>query len=227
MANVDIIGITRMAVGGSAFQSTNHQEKNMKIIVIGATGTIGRAVSEQLAASHEVIRVGHSGGQYQVDIADPASVEALFGKIGPVDAVVVTAGNLHFAPLAEFDAEKMNVGLQHKLMGQVNVALAAQRHLNDGGSITLTSGIVSAEPIRYGVNATVVNSAVDGFVQAAAIELPRGLRINSVSPSVLVESMDNYGPYFQGFEPVPASRVTQAYVRSVAGLQTGKVYQVW
>lgn len=199
----------------------------MKVIVIGATGTIGRAVSEQLAARHEVIRVGRSGGQHQVDIADPASVEALFRRIGPADAVVVTAGNLHFGPLAELDADKMNVGLQHKLMGQVNVALAAQRHLNDGGSITLTSGIVGAEPIRYGINATTVNAAVDGFVRAAAIELPRGLRINVVDPSVLQESMEAYGPYFQGFEPVPASRVAQAYSRSVDGLQTGRVYRVW
>ncbi|MEC4723206.1 short chain dehydrogenase [Noviherbaspirillum sp. CPCC 100848] len=199
----------------------------MKVIVIGATGTIGRAVSEQLAARHEVIRVGRSGGQHQVDIADPASVEALFRRIGPADAVVVTAGNLHFGPLAELDADKMNVGLQHKLMGQVNVALAAQRHLNDGGSITLTSGIVGAEPIRYGINATTVNTAVDGFVRAAAIELPRGLRINVVDPSVLQESMKAYGPYFHGFEPVPASRVAQAYSRSVDGLQTGKVYRVW
>jgi NAD(P)-dependent dehydrogenase (short-subunit alcohol dehydrogenase family) len=199
----------------------------MKVIVIGATGTIGRAVSEQLAARHEVIRVGRSGGQHQVDIADPASVDALFAKVGPADAVVVAAGDLHFGPLAELDARKMNVGLQHKLMGQVNVALAAQRHLNDGGSVTLTSGIVGAEPIRYGVNATVVNAAVDGFVQAAAIELPRGLRINSVNPSVLQESMEVYGPYFYGFEAVPASRVAQAYVRSVDGLQTGKIYKVW
>lgn len=107
------------------------------------------------------------------------------------------------------------------------MALAAQHHLNDGASITLTSGIVSHEPIRYGANATAVNAAVDGFVRAAAIELPRGLRINAVSPSVLQESMEGYGPYFHGFEPVPASRVAMAYVKSVDGLQTGQVYRVW
>jgi NAD(P)-dependent dehydrogenase (short-subunit alcohol dehydrogenase family) len=199
----------------------------MKVIVIGATGTIGRAVTEQLATRHEVIRVGKTGGQYQVDIADIGSVHKLFDKTGKADAVVVAAGDLHFGPLAEITPEQFNIGLQHKLMGQVNVALAAQRYLNDGGSITLTSGIVGDEPIRFGVNATTVNSAVEGFVRAAAIELPRGLRINVVNPSVLQESMDAYGPYFHGFEPVPASRVAQAYVKSVDGLQTGRIYRVW
>jgi NAD(P)-dependent dehydrogenase (short-subunit alcohol dehydrogenase family) len=174
-----------------------------------------------------VVRVGNTNGQYQVDIADPASVDALFARVGKADAVVVAAGNVHFGPLSEITPQQFHIGLQHKLMGQVNVALAAQRHLNDGGSITLTSGIVGDEPIRYGVSATMVNAAVEGFVRAAAIELPRGLRINGINPSVLQESMDAYGPYFYGFEPVPATRVAQAYVKSVDGLHTGRVYRVW
>lgn len=199
----------------------------MKVIVIGASGTVGRAVVEQLASRHDIIKVGKKQGQYQVDIADPRSVHALFGQVGKADAVVVAAGDLHFGPLAEITPEQFQLGLGHKLMGQVHVALAAQRYLNDGGSITLTSGIVGEQPIRFGVNATTVNTAVEGFVRGAAIELPRGLRINAVSPSVLQESMEGYGPYFQGFEPVPASRVAMAYARSVDGLQTGMVYRVW
>jgi len=199
----------------------------MKVIVIGASGTIGRAVVEQLAVRHEVIRVGKTSGQHQVDMTDIESVHRLFDKVGKADAVVVAAGEVHFGPLLELSPEQFSIGLQHKLMGQVNVALAAQQHLNDGGSITLTSGIVGHDPIRFGTNATAVNAAVEGFARAAAIELPRGLRINVVCPSVLQESMDAYGPYFHGFEPVPASRVATAYVKSVDGLQTGQVYRVW
>ncbi|GAB3541809.1 short chain dehydrogenase [Noviherbaspirillum agri] len=199
----------------------------MKVIVIGASGAIGRAVSQQLAARHEVIRAGKTSGQHQLDMTDIQSVHSMFERIGRADAVVVAAGEVHFGPLADFTPEQFGVGLRHKLMGQVNVALAAQQHLNDGGSITLTSGIVAHDPIRFGVNATTVNAAIEGFVRAAAIELPRGLRINVVSPSVLQESMDAYGPYFQGFEPVPAQRVATAYVKSVDGLQTGQVYRVW
>jgi NAD(P)-dependent dehydrogenase (short-subunit alcohol dehydrogenase family) len=105
------------------------------------------------------------------------------------------------------------------------VALVAQEYLNDGGSITLTSGIVAEEPIRNGVSATMVNAAVEGFARAAAIELPRGLRINVVSPTVLAESMDSYGPFFVGFEPIAASRAALSYARSVDGAQTGQVYR--
>jgi NAD(P)-dependent dehydrogenase (short-subunit alcohol dehydrogenase family) len=199
----------------------------MKVIVIGASGTIGRAVVEQLAARHEIVPVGRNSGRYQADITSLQSVEALFDRIGSADAVVVAAGNLHFGPLGELTPEQFQVGLQDKLMGQVNVALAAQRFLKDGGSITLTSGIVASQPIRNGINATAVNSAVEGFARAASIEMPRGLRINVVSPSVLEESLESYGPYFLGFEAVPAKRVALAYSRSVDGLQTGQVYQVF
>lgn len=198
-----------------------------KIVVIGATGTIGQAVSTALKARHEVIEVGATRGQYRVDSTDPASIERLFSEIGKVDGIVTATGKLHFGPLPEMSVEQFWVGLRDKLMGQINLALVAQHHLNDGGSITLTSGILSEEPILQGVNATTVNAALDGFVRAAAIELKRGIRINVVSPTVLQESLASYGPFFYGFEAAPASRVAQAYSRSVEGAQTGQVYRVW
>lgn len=151
----------------------------------------------------------------------------LFEQAGKVDAVVVAAGAVHFGPLAELGPEQFQVGIASKLMGQVNVAQAAAEWLSDGGSITLISGIVAEQPIRFGASASMVNSAVEGFVRGAAIELPRGLRINAVSPTLLEESLDAYGPYFYGFEPTSADRVALAYSRSVEGAQTGQVYRVW
>jgi NAD(P)-dependent dehydrogenase (short-subunit alcohol dehydrogenase family) len=199
----------------------------MKVMVIGASGTVGKAVAEELGRRHEIVAVGSRSGEYQADIADIAQVKALFAKVGKVDAVVVAAGALHFAPLAGFSPEDFYVGLNSKLMGQVNVAMVAREYLNDGGSITLTSGIVAEEPIRNGASASMVNSAVEGFARGAAIELTRGLRINVVSPTVLAESLEAYGPFFYGFEPAAASRVALAYSRSVEGAQTGQVYRVW
>ena len=197
-----------------------------KIVVIGATGTLGQAVSAELKARHEVIEVGATRGQYRVDSTDPASIETLFREIDKVDGVVTTTGKVHFGPLPEMTIEQFWVGLRDKLMGQINVVLAAQQYVNDGGSFTLTSGILAEEPIREGANATTVNLALEGFVRGAAIELPRGIRINLVSPTVLTESMGGYAPYFRGFEPVTAHRAAQGYLRSVEGSQTGRVYRI-
>jgi NAD(P)-dependent dehydrogenase (short-subunit alcohol dehydrogenase family) len=197
-----------------------------KILLIGASGTIGQAVLANLGARHEVITVGRSSGAHHADLSQPASLAALFAAVGKVDAIVSTAGNLHFGPLADMTAEQFNLGLHDKLLGQVQLALLGHQHLNDGGSITLISGILSTEPIRNGANATAVNAAIEGFVTAAAIELPRGLRINAVSPTILTESVGVYGPFFPGFESVPAERVALAYQRSVEGAQTGRVYRV-
>ncbi|MBN3755189.1 short chain dehydrogenase [Paraburkholderia sp. Tr-20389] len=197
-----------------------------RIVVIGATGTLGKAVAAELKARHEVIEVGATRGAHQVDSKDPASVERLFEAIGKVDGVVTTTGKVHFGPLPEMTVEQFWVGLRDKLMGQINVVLAAQKYVNDGGSFTLTSGILADEPIRLGVSATTVNLALEGFVRGAAIELPRGIRINVISPTVLTESMESYAPFFRGFEPVDAKKAAQAYLRSVEGAQTGRVYRV-
>ncbi|WP_426785600.1 short chain dehydrogenase [Rahnella variigena] len=199
----------------------------MKILVIGGTGTLGKAVIREFGAEHEIITAGKTRGDFQVDITDENSVKALFKSTGKVDAIIATTGNLHFGPLTEMTAEQFNTGLQNKLLGQVRIALIGQSFLNDGGSVTLTSGIIADEPIRQGANATTVNAAVEGFVRGAAIELPRGIRINVVSPTVVEESLKAYGPFFPGFEAAPAARVAKAYRRSVEGAQTGRVYKVW
>lgn len=184
-------------------------------------------MASELGARHEIIAIGKTSGQYQVDITSEDSIRQLFARMGKVDAIVVTSGKAHFGPLASMTAEQFSIGLHDKLLGQIKVALIGQHHLHDGGSITLTTGILNEEPIRGGANAASVNAGVEGFVKAAAIEMPRGTRINVVSPNVLQESLDVYGPYFQGFEAVPAARVALAYSRSVEGAQTGKVFRVW
>ena len=198
----------------------------MKILLIGPQGTLGRAVAEELGARHQIIAAGRSSSELRIDLADRASITAALAQAGPVDAIVSAAGNVAFGGLLELTPEQWALGVNDKLMGQVNLALIAAPLLIDGGSITLTTGVLAQEPIRYGASATMVNAAIEGFVRAAAIELPRGIRINAVSPGVLSESMPGYGPYFRGFEPVPAARAALGFSRSVEGAQTGQIYRV-
>ncbi len=198
----------------------------MRIVVVGATGAIGKAVTAALQGRHEIVKVGHKGGDLQVDIKDAASIRKLFEKTGKFDALVSTVGKVHFGDFAKLTENEVEIGLKDKLMGQVNLVLIGRDYADDEASFTLTSGVLSHEPIRYGACASLVNGALDAFVRAAAIELPRGLRINVVSPGVLVESLPVFGDYFRGHEPVPGARVANAYVKSVEGRLTGQVFRV-
>ncbi len=199
----------------------------MKIVVVGASGTLGKALVEHLGQENELVQVAKSQGEYRLDITDGNSIKALFERVGKVDAIVSVTGNLHFGALEEMTAQNFSLGLNDKLLGQVNLALIGQHYLNKGGSITLTSGIVSEEPIIGGCNATTVNAAIEGFVRAAAIELNNGMRINAVSPSVVTESLDVYGPFFPGYESVSAKRVAMAFQRSLEGPLSGQTFKVW
>jgi NAD(P)-dependent dehydrogenase (short-subunit alcohol dehydrogenase family) len=198
----------------------------MKIIIVGGTGTVGKAVVNELKARHEIVVVGHEKGDFQVDLEDISSIEKLFHTMGAFNAVVSTTGKVHFGELKTMTPADYAKGINNKLMGQVNLVLVGSRFIADGGSFTLTSGILSHDPIRFGSSASMVNGALDSFVKAAAIELDRGIRINCVSPTMLTESLSAYGEYFRGFESVPAARVALAYSKSVEGLQTGQVYSV-
>jgi NAD(P)-dependent dehydrogenase (short-subunit alcohol dehydrogenase family) len=198
----------------------------MRIVVVGATGTIGKAVVAALQDRHEIVKIGNRGGDHQVDITDSNSIRALFEKTGRFDALVSAAGKVHFGDFAKLTEKEVEIGLRNKLMGQVNLVLIGRDYINDGGSFTLTSGLLSHDPILYGTSASLVNGALDAFVKGAAIELDRGVRINVVSPGVLVESLGVFGEYFRGHEPVPGSRVANAYVKSVEGRLTGQVFHV-
>jgi len=207
-------------------------ESRLRILLVGASGTLGRAVAAELGQRHEIIAAGRQSGAIHMDLTDVESIHRGLREAGPLDAVISTAGKVTFAPLADFSPASFGeslhtLGLSDKLLGQVNLALAARDHLHDGGSITLTTGILAEQPIAQGSSASLVNGAVEAFVRAVAIELPRGLRINAVSPSVLTEAMDGYGPFFRGFEPVPAARAALAFSRSVEGAQSGQIYKVF
>lgn len=199
----------------------------MKVLVVGASGTIGRLVIKEFAPRHEIIEVGKNQGRHRADITSEESIRQLFNQVGKVDAIIAVAGNVHWGPLKEMTAEQFELGLREKLMGQVNLTLIGRHFLNDGGSITLTSGSLSHDPYVGGASFTTVNSAIDGFVRGAAIELERGRRINAVSPNVLKESWGTYGAGVPGTDPVPGEKVVLAYRKSVEGQQTGQTYRVW
>ena len=198
----------------------------MKIIVVGGTGTIGAAVVKELAPRHEIVKVGGTSGDMQVDMTSQDSIRQMYEVVGKVDAVVCTAGQAHFGPLGQLTQKEFEVGLQSKFMGQVNLVLLGMNSINDGGSFTLTSGILSHDPILGGAAVTPINAAVDGFVRGASIEMPRGLRINSVSPGVLEESIDKLGSFFRGHVPVPGWKVALAYSKSLEGRLNGQVFSV-
>jgi len=206
--------------------ATRKSPPKSSVLLVGAGGTLGRAVQKELATRHRVIAASRKG-KHKVDITDSASIRRLFEQLGKVDAIACAAGHVHFGALADMTEALFAVGLRDKLMGQVNLAMIGRDWLNDGGSITLITGILAEQPIRYGTSASMVNGALEAFVRAAAIELPRGIRINAVSPNVFAESMPGYAPFFRGFEAIPVARAALAYSRSIEGAQTGQIYRVY
>ena len=197
----------------------------MKIIIVGATGTIGKKVTELLTANHEVITVGRTRGQYQVDVTDPQAIRGLFEKIGKFDALISATGDIAFAPLKDLKPEHWEVGIRSKLLGQVNLVQIGKEYINEGGSFTLTSGILTTTFIAAGTSATSINRAVEGFAQAAAAEIGHGIRINVVSPDMLEDSKAAYGAFFPGHAGVSGEKVANAYIKSALGIETGKIYK--
>lgn len=193
----------------------------MRVVVLGASGTIGKAIVTGLGTQHDVVPVGSHQGTYRVDLGDRASIDALFQAIGRADAVISAAGLGKFGALADLTDADFAFSLGNKLMGQVNLVRLGTRFLADGGSFTLTSGILSQHPIPGSAAISVVNAGVEAFARAAALELPRGIRVNVVSPPWVAETLTAMGRDPAG--GLPAAVVAKAYLRSLEGRMSGEV----
>lgn len=194
----------------------------MRILVVGASGTIGRAVVAALVSEHEVLEATRKG-PVTVDISDPASIRSMYASIGSIDAVVSAAGDAKFKPFDQLTDEDFAFSLQNKLMGQVNLVRYGMERVRDAGSFTMTSGILSRAPMIGSGAVSLVNAGLEGFARSAALEAPRGIRVNIVSPPWVTETLVAYG-----MDPsigLTAETVARAYVKSVLGSATGTVLE--
>ena len=173
-----------------------------KIIVVGATGKLGRVVVEGLQKDYEVIRAGRSGPDLKIDAFDFESVSDVLASVGPFDGLVSCIGGTPFKTFEELTMDDFAAGLSTKCFSQLNLAKAAIPFLSENGSITLTSGIIGDEPIIAGSCAAAANGALNMCVSTLAAEYAGKLRINVVSPSIIENSVDHYGMLFDGFDDV-------------------------
>jgi NAD(P)-dependent dehydrogenase (short-subunit alcohol dehydrogenase family) len=193
----------------------------MRVVVVGASGTIGAAVVAALEGRHEIVRVAHSRAEHRVDLSSSDSIRKLYDAIGSFDALACAAGQATFKPLAELTDEDFQLSLDSKLMGQINLLRLGLPQTRDGGSFTLISGTLSVEPAPGSAAISPVNAAVEAFARAAALEMPRKIRINAVRPPWVSETLAAMGQDPGG--GMPAAKVAAAYVESVEGRMTGRV----
>ncbi|WP_152364248.1 short chain dehydrogenase [Microlunatus speluncae] len=191
----------------------------MRIVVVGANGTLGAAVAADLGAEHEVVGVSRRT-EPGVDLEDPASLDALFRAVPGAGAVVCCAASGPLLDLMGAGDAEFAAGLRGKLLGQVALARRAFAELPDGGSVTLTGGTF-AEPLPGGSLGALVNAGLEGFVTNAAAELPRGLRLNLIAPGWIRESLVAAGLDTAG--GTPAADVARHFRSCVEGDHNGRV----
>ena len=194
----------------------------MKIIIVGASGTMGKYLVNAFEKEHEILRVGSKSGDIQVDITSPEEIENFFRQVGPFDALISTAGPTYVGPWKKMTDKEFRKGVEGKMMGQINLVLIGQHYINPKGSFTLITGALTHEPQLNFANASAANGAVEGFVRAAAIELENGIRINAVSPTV-IEDSPQYFPYFPGEIPTTMKQLEYCFRKSLFGASTGNV----
>ncbi len=194
----------------------------MKILAIGANGIVGKAAVNHLQQTHEVITVGHTSGDLTVDIESKESIQSLYENVGHVDAIISMAGNGEMGSLEEAPDSAFETVLNNKVMGQVNLVRLGLSYLNEGGSITLTSGQASNNPMPGLASISMGAAAINAFVGTAALELKDGKRINAVSPGMVKETMELWG--IDSTSGIASSDVATYYQASIDGQNNGEVF---
>ncbi len=199
----------------------------MKILIVGGNGTIGRTVVAKLAPKHDILIAGRKKGDLLLDITDVHSITAMYESVPDLDAVVCIAGEAKWDYLDQLSEEDYYIGIRSKLMGQVNLVRIGLQYLKPAGSFTLSTGILADDPVPMTTSAAMVNGAIHSFAQAAALELQNGMRINVVSLGLVADSAQKYEDYFPGHDPIPMTKVANAYVRSIEGKGNGQIIRIY
>jgi len=225
-----LTGLNYPSIVNVIIQKNSLKKKNggtMKILIIGGSGTIGKKVSTHFSKKHTVIVAARHSGDVAVDMTDSQSIETMFQSVGNVDAVVCIAGDAKWAAFDTMTEEDFYIGLKSKLMGQVNVVRIGRNYLNDGGSFTLSTGILAEHPVDFTSSAAMVNGGIHSFVKAVSLELKNGMRINVVSSGLVEDAVEKYEAYFPGHNPIPMKKVVNGYVKSVEGKATGEIIRMY
>ena len=197
----------------------------MKIIIVGASGTMGKHLTSAFEKEHEVIKAASESGDIQVDITSTKSIESMYKQAGAFVALISTAGPTYVGPWKKMTDKEFRKGIEGKLMGQINLVLIGQHYINPKGSFSLITGALTHDPQLNFANASAANGAVEGFVRAAAIELENGIRINAVSPTV-IENSPQYFPFFPGDIPVTMQQLEYGFRKAVFGANTGQIIKL-
>lgn len=199
----------------------------MKILIVGGNGTIGSRVSAHFAKNHEVITAGRHSGDVTLDMADSGSILSMFEQIGKTDAVICTAGDAKWADFQTMTEDDFYIGINNKLMGQVNLVRIGKEYMHTGGSFTLSTGILADHPVLMSTSPAMVNGGIHSFVKAASLELKNNIRINVVSSGLVEDAVDHYGAFFPGHNPIPMTKVVNGFVKSVEGAGTGEIIRMY
>ncbi|SEK40241.1 NAD(P)-dependent dehydrogenase, short-chain alcohol dehydrogenase family [Aquimarina amphilecti] len=198
----------------------------MKILVIGSTGTIGKEIYKSLQQHHEVYGAHRNSSSFPVDISNKESIESLFNKLPKLDAVINASGTASWKSLSDLKEEDYYIGIKSKLMGQVNLVHVAKNHLNDYGSITLTTGILAEHYEPNAVALSLVNGAIHSYVNTASKELDRGIRLNTVAPGAISSDFPK-DKKFAGYFPVDIKDVVKIYEYSLTTNNTGQILKIY
>lgn len=196
----------------------------MKAIVIGATGTIGKGIVEELESKGWEIISGHRNSIVNIDIDNAESVHNFFESTEKVDAIICAAGQAAFAPISELDEEKLQLSLNSKFAGQLRVAKYGLKNLKENGAIILTGGMFAYAPWPSTSVISAVNKGLEGFALGASLELEDGKRIMVAHPPLLSETAEK-----MGVESAPwpnTSVVAKSYSKALESGKTADVFYV-
>ncbi len=199
----------------------------MKILIVGGNGTIGKKVADYFSQKDEVVIAGRNSGDVNVNITSIDSIKQMFKSIGQLDAIVAIAGEAKWAPFDEMSEADFQIGLNSKLMGQVNLVRVGKDYLRPNGSITLTTGILADDPVVKTSSAAMVNGAIHSFVKAVQLEMENGIRINVVSPGLVEDAVEKYRDYFPGHNAISMEKALSGYIKSVEGKITGEIVRLY
>lgn len=216
-----------------------------KIIIIGGSKGIGKAITESLLSNHQVINVSRTPPDFQHENLSHHSCDILSDKLPSIetaDGLIYCPGSINLKPFNRLSVEDFRTDFEINVIGAVKTIQAYTKALSqsDSASIVLFSTVATKLGMPFHASVATAKSAVEGLTKSVAADLAPKIRVNAIAPTItdtdlaakflrnerMVESTIQRHPLKKYLQPTEVAAMANYLLSDVSKSISGQIFNL-
>jgi 3-oxoacyl-[acyl-carrier protein] reductase len=216
-----------------------------KIIIIGGSKGIGKAITESLLNEHKVINISRTSPDFQHSNLSHFSCDVLTDELPQIeeaDGLIYCPGSINLKPFNRLSIDDFKTDFEINVIGAVKCIQTYTKALStsDSASIVLFSTVATKLGMPFHASIATAKSAVEGLTKSVAADLAPKIRVNAIAPTItdtelaakflrnerMIESTVQRHPLKKYLEPSEVAAMATYLLSDVSKSISGQIFNL-